>query len=272
MNNSAAFPASANGVYREVHGAGPDLVLVHGWGMHGGVWQSVLSKLTDDFRVTVVDLPGHGRSSAPAAFTLDQAAQALLDVAPAHALWVGWSLGGMICLQAAVCAPERVHGLALVAATPRFVSDESWPCGVDASVFAQFARDLAADYRATLQRFLALQARGADQEKTLVKRLRRLCLEQEPPSASVLQQGLDILRTADLRSSLPRLRCPALLLMGSRDTLVPSSAAAQIRRYLPRSEVRLFPGAGHAPFLSSPDAFVTELKMFADRLAASRHG
>ena len=48
----------------ERRGDGPDLVLLHGWGMHGGVWDELVPRLAARFRVHVPDLPGHGRSTA----------------------------------------------------------------------------------------------------------------------------------------------------------------------------------------------------------------
>ncbi|MHB8535916.1 MAG: alpha/beta fold hydrolase, partial [Sulfuricaulis sp.] len=51
-------------IFYERSGHGPDVVLVHGWGLHGGVWADIARGLSKDFRVTVPDLPGHGRSRA----------------------------------------------------------------------------------------------------------------------------------------------------------------------------------------------------------------
>ncbi|HRA24442.1 MAG TPA: alpha/beta fold hydrolase, partial [Usitatibacteraceae bacterium] len=46
----------------ELAGQGPDLVLLHGWGLHGGVWQGLARELAPAFRLHLVDLPGHGHS------------------------------------------------------------------------------------------------------------------------------------------------------------------------------------------------------------------
>jgi len=48
----------------ETFGSGPDLVLLHGWGMHGGVWGDFALRLAERYRVHVIDLPGHGFSAA----------------------------------------------------------------------------------------------------------------------------------------------------------------------------------------------------------------
>ena len=73
------------------------MVLVHGWGMHSGVWEDVVEALLDHCRVTLLDLPGHGYSRSMVA------GHALNDLAAALAArrrreppewvgrWVGWS-------------------------------------------------------------------------------------------------------------------------------------------------------------------------------------
>ncbi len=53
---------SASTLYTDTAGIGPDVVLVHGWGMHSGVWEDVAGDLLNDYRVTVLDLSGHGFS------------------------------------------------------------------------------------------------------------------------------------------------------------------------------------------------------------------
>ncbi|MEO8342292.1 MAG: alpha/beta fold hydrolase, partial [Gallionella sp.] len=45
---------------------GAPLLLIHGWGMHGGMWGGVAEKLAQHFPVLAVDLPGHGQSAAMA--------------------------------------------------------------------------------------------------------------------------------------------------------------------------------------------------------------
>ena len=68
-------------LYTETLGAGPDLVLLHGWGLHAGVWESTAAELAKSWRVTLVDLPGHGRSPTPDAM-LDLDAVSLLASHP----------------------------------------------------------------------------------------------------------------------------------------------------------------------------------------------
>ena len=82
-------------LYTQTSGNGPDLVLIHGWGLHGGIWGRFVPLLEAHFCVTCVDLPGHGRSDWQGEETLDAMTDAVLAVAPAPAAgwagrWVGW--------------------------------------------------------------------------------------------------------------------------------------------------------------------------------------
>ena len=118
-------------LYRHTLGSGPDVLLLHGWGMHSGVWEDVVEALLDHHRVTILDLPGHGYSRASRSdHTLDALTAAVLTVAPPRAAWVGWSLGGLAAQRAAIVAPERVSRLVLVSSTPCFVQRPDWPHGI----------------------------------------------------------------------------------------------------------------------------------------------
>src|SRR5690242_17210646 len=99
-------------------GSGPDLVLVHGWGWHGNIWSSVAQRLATRFRVWIPDLPGHGASGeVTVAQTLDGWMQAVTECVPASAMWIGWSLGGLISLAAAQA--QFAARLVLLGVTPR---------------------------------------------------------------------------------------------------------------------------------------------------------
>ena len=85
-------------IYFEQEGTRADMVLVHGWGLHGGIFRSLAEQLAREFRVTMVDLPGHGRSSATDHnFDLNKTADMLAKLIGKPAVWLGWSLGGVDC-------------------------------------------------------------------------------------------------------------------------------------------------------------------------------
>lgn len=238
-------------LFADCRGTGPDLVLLHGWGMNAAVWDGLPAALTADRRVWRLELPGHGESPLePLHDSREAWADACLDAAPRRAVWLGWSLGGLVALEAALRAPERIAALVLVTATPRFASAWDWPAAMDAKNLAKFHDELLADPAGTLDRFLALQVRGGDAALDCLRTLRREVSSRSAPNPAALEMGLDLLRDSDLRERIGVLACPNLWLFGQRDTLVPCAASEGVARLLPGAGQRLIPGAAHAPFLS----------------------
>jgi pimeloyl-[acyl-carrier protein] methyl ester esterase len=186
----------------------------------------------------------------------------VLAAAPERAVWLGWSLGGMLALQAALAAPERVERLAVVASTPRFVADADWPHGLAAETLARFAGDLERDFRATVQQFLALQVQGDPESRILLRELRAKVFRHGEPHPEVLARGLDILRDADLRPCLKDVAQPALVISGRLDRLTHPDAGRALAGALPRAEYHLFPRAAHAQFLSAPAEFASRVIEF----------
>jgi pimeloyl-[acyl-carrier protein] methyl ester esterase len=249
-------------LYTQTSGDGPDLVLVHGWGLHGGIWDSLLPLLEPVFRVTRVDLPGHGRSRWHAETTLDDLAAAVLAVAPARADWLGWSLGSLVVTRAALAAPARIGQLVLLAGTPCFVRRPDWQAAMQPGLLDSFAADLQQDYAATLNRFLSLQVHGSENAGPVLRELRARLLEHGAPDAGALAAGLGILRDTDLRDRLPQLAQRVLFLMGARDTLVPVAAGQQAAQLVADGRSRVIDGAGHAPFIARPEAVAGAVREF----------
>src|SRR5687768_12234394 len=156
------IPSPRPDMHVVVEGAGPALVLLHGWAMHGGIFAPLVDVLRERWTLHLVDLPGHGRARDDAQpLVLAPLAEALAAQLP-RALWCGWSLGGLVALQVAQAHPTSVRGLAMLAAPPRFCRGDDWPAGMDPVVFEQFGAELGRDFAGTLDRFLALEAHGSD--------------------------------------------------------------------------------------------------------------
>jgi len=250
----------------ETLGSGPDLVLIHGWALHGGVFAPLARRLAPHFRLHLVDLPGHGFSRDPDQ-TLDPAAvvSAIAARTP-PAIWLGWSLGGVFALRAAASLPG-VRGLAMVAATPRFVRGPDWPHAVERSVFERFGDELGRDFNGTLDRFIALDTLGSEHGRAELKTLRTLLHERGQPDPEALRAGLALLDGSDQRRALSALRVPSLWLAGRRDRLVNPAGMAAAAALAPDARFVELAGAGHAPFLGHADAVAAELAAFADGLA-----
>jgi pimeloyl-[acyl-carrier protein] methyl ester esterase len=259
-------------LYTQTSGSGPDLVLIHGWGLHGGVWDVLVPLLEASFRVTRVDLPGHGRSAWRGAASLDDMSAAVLSVAPESATWLGWSMGSLIAARAALTAPARIDRLVLLAGTPCFVRRPGWQPAMLPALLDTFATELQRDYVKTLNRFLSLQVRSSDHAAVVLRRLREKLLAHGPPVPAALSAGLEILRRTDLRDRFPQISCPTLFLMGKRDTLVPVSAGEQAAQRMPDARVQVIEGAGHAPFMAQPQQVADILREFPGTAQQARAG
>lgn len=249
-------------LYIEQLGSGPDLVMLHGWGLHGGLFAPVADALAKRYRLHLVDLPGHGRSPMPDGdYALADIAAQIVDAVPTNATWLGWSLGGRIALTAAANS-EAVSKLILVGANPCFVQQEDWPHAMPQAELVQFADSLRDDYRATLQRFVALQSRGSERGREELRRLRETLFDHGEPDAKALAAGLHLLGDADLRPLLRTIKQPTLIIHGERDTLAPLAAAEYTAAHIANAQLRTINGAGHAPFISHPEEFIAAIEGF----------
>ena len=178
----------------------PDLVLLHGWGMHSVVWDPIVPALLEHYQVTVIDLPGMGRSPLPGGhYDLDYVIQHLLAVAPARAVWMGWSLGGEIATAIAARYPERVSALLLVASNPSFARRDDWSCAMPSEQLQQFRDFYEEDPEGTLIRFLSLQCRGSRRMKEDIRFLQEILYLQGLPAPQALRAGLRLLAEVDVR-------------------------------------------------------------------------
>ncbi|SCX17441.1 carboxylesterase BioH (pimeloyl-CoA synthesis) [Nitrosomonas eutropha] len=240
----------------ETSGSGPDLVMLHGWAMHSGVWECVSEPLSRRFHLHCIDLPGHGASRDCALDSLEQMTEVIADHLPDNSIVCGWSLGGQVAIRLALQMPERVQQLVLVASTPCFVKRANWPWGMESLTLTLFMENLARDYMQTLNRFLTLQVSGSEDQTRVLARLRKSMLSGLSPEFATLQAGLKILQTSDLRAELDQIKQPVLLIHGQNDVIAPVGAAEWTQQYLSQAQLKLFPHCGHAPFLSFPEQFV----------------
>lgn len=239
----------------ERHGDGADLVLLHGWAMHGGVFAPLIERMRGDARLHVVDLPGHGLSrDASVPLALDACVDAIAAVVPRDAIWCGWSLGGLVALRAATRGDVPMRGLGMLCASPCFVRKDDWRWGMSAEIFRDFAAGLRDDWRGTLDRFLALEAFGSDHAKEELRSLRDALFARGEPAARVLADGLSLLEASDLRDALSRLHIPSAWISGRRDRLVDPRAMAEAASLAIDASHTVIEHAGHAPFLTHADA------------------
>jgi pimeloyl-[acyl-carrier protein] methyl ester esterase len=235
-------------------GSGPDLALVHGWGLGRHAWEPVLEALAQRCRVHLIDLPGYGTTPASSA-DFAQTAQALVDELPAGVTLCGWSLGGMLALQAALLAPQKIARLILVGSTPSFMQRDGWLTAQPPALLDTFADAVASDAKTTLQRFIALLNQGDAQARPITRALTGQMLAGALPGTETLTRGLGWLRDVDLRAQIATIATPTLLSHGERDPLMPLAAAQWLKDALPNARLETFAASAHAPFLADPARF-----------------
>jgi len=224
--------------------------LVHGWGMNASCWDS-LRAASHRHSLQTLELPGHGRrlnENMPG--SLDALAEQLLEKAPAESIWCGWSLGSLVALRAAMMAPERIHGLILIAPTPRFVSGHDWSYAMSPESFESFYETIKVNPISGLKRFSLLMFEGSAEALQKGRDYFRKLQEYGLPRGKNLIKGLDILSESDLRPHLSKVKQPVYLLAGRQDSICPVAAPQWMNQNLgwPLVEV----DDGHAPQLSHP--------------------
>jgi 2-succinyl-6-hydroxy-2,4-cyclohexadiene-1-carboxylate synthase len=242
------------------------VVLVHGFTQTLAAWAPVAAGLRARWRLVRVDLPGHGGSAGVRAGFAEAAG--LLGACGGRAAYVGYSLGGRLCLRLALDRPELVRALVLLGASPgiadpaaraeRLAADEALATGVeDDGVAAFLDRWLAGPLFATLPPERAgLPERLANTAEGLASALRLLGAGAQAP----------------LWDRLAGLRCPTLLVAGARDAKFAALAAEMAAAIGPAARLALVPGAGHAVHLERPaevaallDGFLTDHLARPDR-------
>lgn len=257
MQDHAMMEVAQPRLHIEQVGEGCPVVLLHGWGMHAGIFDSLVQQISGYHTVAAVDLPGHGESGSYDQFEdISQLGNYLVsELTPLlreGAVLVGWSLGGLLAQYIAARYPAYVKKLILFSSTPCFVQREDWPSAIELNVLSAFADELIHNFQGSLLRFLALQFKGSENPRENLRHARELIFARPQPDAQTLQQGLQLLANTDLRKLLNQISCPTLIINGERDTLVPTTSAPYLGEHLQNARCVIFKGAGHAPFLSHP--------------------
>jgi pimeloyl-[acyl-carrier protein] methyl ester esterase len=227
------------------------LVCLHGWGMNLRVFDLLRDALADDRDTLAIDLAGHGQSPWVIDH-IDFAAQVqdVLALLPPRCVLLGWSFGAKLALQLAATHPERVAALVLISATPKFAQSPDWSHGLDAAAMRAFRAVLEQDWQQTLSDFVWLQLRGSRHAEAAQRVMVAALASQGAPQPEALRNGLMLLGEIDLRSLVPSINSPVLLVNGQHDRVTPPGAARWLADNLPQAQRVEIPRAGHAPFVS----------------------
>ena len=243
-------------------GQGKDLVLIHGWGMHSGIWEPIIDRFSNQYTLHLVDIPGMGKSDVINPYDLDHVTEEISKALPPSFDILGWSLGSLIAIKMSLMYPKKIHRMVLVGGTPCFINQTDWSYGVDVRDFNNFANKLFKNYKSTMINFYILQLMHSKNSKLIIKKLKEMEAVENPPEIKSLQLGLDILLNNDLRNDINKIKHQTLLITGDMDRLTPKSASMWLESHLKESQLKLIKGASHIPFLSHSDEFFNYLDQF----------
>ncbi|MEY3745527.1 MAG: Pimeloyl-[acyl-carrier protein] methyl ester esterase [Pseudomonadota bacterium] len=243
-------------------GQGKDLVLIHGWGMHSGIWEPIIDRFSNQYTLHLVDIPGMGKSHVINPYDLDHVTEEISKALPPSFDILGWSLGSLIAIKMSLMYPKKIHRMVLVGGTPCFINQTDWSYGVDVRDFNNFANNLFKNYKSTMINFYILQLMHSKNSKLIIKKLKEMEAVENPPEIKSLQLGLDILLNNDLRNDINKIKHQTLLITGDMDRLTPKSASMWLESHLKESQLKLIKGASHIPFLSHSDEFFNCLDQF----------
>lgn len=242
------------------------IVFVHAFPMDSRMWGSQVEAVSSlGWAAVAPTLPGFGdRPPGPTSLE-DFAVEVLAEcdrLGIQRAVFAGLSMGGYVVLRIAAMAPQRLWGLVL--ADTRATPD---------SEAARARRDaLAARIRAEGVAFLAdeilptLLGETSRRERTeVVAEVRRTILQADPEG--VVRALIAMRDRPDSTPILPYLSIPALVVVGSEDTLTPPEEARALAGGLPDARFRLIPGAGHLSNIENPAAFNGALVEFLAEVA-----
>ena len=250
-------------------GAGPPLLLLHGFTGAASTWAPFLPVLAAGHDVVAVDLLGHGRSDAPAdpaRYAADRCADDLATLLDAldieRAAVLGYSMGGRMALQLAVAHPDRLRALVLESASPGIEDDaeRAERAAADERLAADIEREGIAAFVERWER-LPLWASQAALPHELRDELRAQRLDNDPRALASSLRGAGAGVTRPLHDRLADVRAPTLLVAGALDAKY-ARLADRMAAAIPDGRTVIVPGAGHAVHLERPAEFVAAVVAF----------
>lgn len=256
--------ASSNGLtlYYQQAGltTGTPLVFINSLGSSLCIWDEVSTRLAQNFHTIRYDKRGHGLSDCPPEpYTIHDHAQDLLGLLDhlqiENAILMGVSVGGMIALDFAAHHPQRVQKLILCDTGAKIGTEQSW----NERMAAVQSNGLSSIADAVLARWFTAEfiTNSPAQVRGYANMLIRTPAEGYAATCAAL-------RDADLRSTVPTIQTPALVLCGDQDLATPPSLGQDLASLLPHADFALIAGAAHLPSIEQPGILVEKLFNFVE--------
>ncbi|MCP5161535.1 MAG: malonyl-ACP O-methyltransferase BioC [Hahellaceae bacterium] len=231
-----------------------NLVLVNGWSMPTAVWESFCSTVQVAGGIEVISLDDDSCWS--------EICRHISSLTTDNTLLIGWSLGGMLAVDAVATFGARPAALVTLQMNPRFTTSQDWSNAMPAEVYQDFLSETQSDTTAALKRFDFLATQPGQSELNTndvslrqeasafrhdLKALKRY-RQNGAFDSTHLSQSLALLKDADVRTSLEALQLPRLHIFGGRDSLVPVAVADKMKLLSPVAKVVVLDEMAHSPW------------------------
>jgi pimeloyl-ACP methyl ester carboxylesterase len=246
----------------------PVIVLVHGFAASTHAWDGWVKALSSEYRVVVLDLPGHGLTRGPLVDGRDGFAAVVDEVARNLGLvrftLGGNSMGGGVAWAYALAHPDRVKRLLLVDAA-------GWPAekAGGAAIFSVM--------RTPVGRFLL---KDIDTRPLIAQGLRAAYLNPKLVTPALVDRYAELARAPGHRdillslqsgprreataADLSRIHVPTLVLFGQDDRLIPAADGVKFHKAIPGATLIVYPGVGHVPMEQIPQRSAADLKAWLE--------
>jgi 3-oxoadipate enol-lactonase len=242
-------------------GSGTPLVLLHGFPLSADMWRPQLERVPDGWRMLTPDLKGFGPDPAGVAGTLDEmAAEIVAWLDGLHierAAIGGLSMGGYVTLALFRATPDRFSAM-ILANTKASADTAEGRAGRDKMSALVRASGASAVADQMLPKLLGETSRRSSPH--LEPLVRGMILANSVEGIDGAIQAMK--NRPDATSLLPSVQCPALVITGAEDTLIPQAEAEAMTKLLPRAQLVTIPAAGHMSNLEAPDEFSGVLRGF----------
>ena len=240
-------------------GDGPPLLLIMGITASGGVWQKHADFWQQRFRCVMPDNRGVGRSDKPAgpydsAMMADDLAGVLDQLGLEDVRVVGCSMGSTIAQQLALRHAAKIRSLVLMCPWARC---DRYATGIFEHMMMQKARLRPEEFAHYIQLLIFSKQtwNSADGYAGLQQGRRDAAFESEPQPLHGLEAQAAACIAHNVLADLGRIACPTLVIGGDADIFTPPWMAREVAGAIPRSELHLYPGAGHAFHWEQMDDF-----------------
>lgn len=251
-------------------GAGPAIVLVHGWAAHGGFFEDLRQRLAKTHRVLTPTLRGHpGSGHGAAPLTIETLADDIAHFAEAldlnSAVAVGWSMGAMALWAAAPKLGDRLGAIVVEDMAPRLVNDAQWRLGLAGDYTAQDVAgtlaEIKADWPAYVTRF-ARRMFAPGMMDTRPDMAAWVVSEMSKADPENMASFWTSMAQQDFRATIGSIAQPMLVVNGADSQVYPDGATAFVAHAAPNAKRVVVPGAGHVPHLEAPDQFFNHVEAF----------